>query len=92
MNARQNAKLYKRKYEELLHMPLPKTRIENRKVDTLRYEKLISEDFIFDNLKDSGIGSYLLREMEDSLREEIRRHYNWHLVHIPEMSMFKFTA
>jgi hypothetical protein len=92
MNARQKAKYYKRKYEELLYRPLPKATIENRKIDTLRYEKLISEEYIFDNLKDSGMGSYLLGEMEDSLREEIRKYYNWHLIHIPEMGMFKFTA
>lgn len=92
MNARQKAKFYKRKYEELLHMPIPKTIVETRNVDTLRYEKFISEDFIFDNVKNSGIFRIVLGEMEDSLREELRRHYEWHLEHIPEKSMFKFTA
>ena len=86
MNARQKAKFYKRKYEELLHMPIPKTIVETRKVDTLRYEKYISEDCM------SYSYSYLFRDMEDSLSKEIRKYCEWHLEHIPEKSMFKFTA
>ncbi len=88
MNARQKAKFYKRKYEELLHMPIPKTIVETRKVDTLKYKKYISEDC----MSYGDIYSYLFIDMEHSLSEEIRKHCEWYIEHIPEKSMFKFTA
>ena len=46
MNARQKAKYYKRKYEELAKMPLPKSTVINYKIDTLRFQRLYPEALI----------------------------------------------
>jgi len=46
MNARQKAKYYKRKYEELAKMPLPKVTVTNYKIDTLRFQRLYPEALI----------------------------------------------
>ncbi len=89
MNARQKAKFYKRKYEELLKSPVkPKVEVEQHKIDTLRYERFISEDLMLYG----GFDSYVFDGIEDSLREELIKHCDWHLEHIPEMYKYKFTA
>lgn len=87
MNARQKAKFYKRKYEELLKSPV-KFKVEQHKIDILRYERFISEDL----MRYGDFDSYVFDRMEDSLREELIKHCNYDLVHIPEMHKYKFTA
>ena len=50
MNARQKAKYYKRKYEELAKQPLlPELKVTNYKVDKLRFMRLYPEALINGN-------------------------------------------
>lgn len=46
MNARQKAKYYKRKYEELANVKIPIFRVEQHKIDTLRFQRLYPEVLI----------------------------------------------
>lgn len=48
MNARQKAKKYKRMYEALLNQPV-EFKVEQYKIDTLRFEKFYPEELVKEN-------------------------------------------
>ena len=66
MNARQKAKYYKRKYEELSKMPLPKFTVTNYKVDTLRFQRLYPEALIVKG-KEDVLTDIITRDLANEL-------------------------
>lgn len=65
MNARQKAKKYKRMYEELLKQPV-RFKVEQHKIDTVRFERLYPEALI-----EQGDTSYLREFLDKDIAEGI---------------------
>ena len=73
MNARQKAKYYKRKYEELAKMPLPKFTVTNYKVDTLRLQRLYPEALI-EKGKENTLTDIIIKDLANELASQIGRY------------------
>ena len=69
MNARQAAKKWKRKYEELTEMPMPKVYVEPKQTETLT----MKTDFYGREAYDDGLVAYKIGEMTEKLGAEIVR-------------------
>lgn len=89
MNARQKAKYYKRKYEELANMPLPKFKVENVPVDTLRSVREVPDVDIygFDNIK-----QYIKNCMVRELTDHIDKYIIWTTYHLEHRGSCRFEA
>lgn len=89
MNARQKAKYYKRKYEELANMPLPIVKIENAPVETLRSVREVPdvEIFGFDNIE-QHIKNCMVRE----LTEHLDKYIVWTTYHLEHRGSNRFEA
>ncbi len=49
MNARQKAKYYKQKYEQLAGLNVPTLYVEQKKIDTLKFRKLYPSELVIDD-------------------------------------------
>ena len=54
MNARQKAKFYKKKYEELANMPYPNVKVESVPVEELCFERLYPFELVESYMNDGG--------------------------------------
>ena len=73
MNARQKAKYYKRKYEELAKMPLPKFTVINYKIDTLRFQRLYPEALIVKG-KEDMLTDIITRDLANELTSQMDKY------------------
>jgi hypothetical protein len=73
MNARQKAKYYRRKYEELANMPLRKLTVTNHKVDSLKFQKSYPEDLISMS-KENEIKNMVTRDLVDGLVSQMDKY------------------
>lgn len=69
MNARQAAKKWKRKYEELAEMPMPKIYVETKQTETLT----MKTDFYEREAYDDDLVAFKINEMQEKLGKEIVR-------------------
>ena len=67
MNARQAAKKWKRKYEEVKNMPVPVMIAEHRDVETMT----MKADFYGREAFDEGLVAYKINQMQKELGKEI---------------------
>jgi hypothetical protein len=73
MNARQKAKYYRRKYEELANMPLPKLKVNNYKIDTLKFQRSYPDDLIAMG-KEDEIKNMITRDLVDGLVSQMDKY------------------
>ena len=91
MNARQKAKYYRRKYEELANMPLPKPTVTNYKVDTLQFQRLYPEYLI---AKDRGdeIKNIITRDLVDYLVSQMDKYVTVKTWFEPHLNHYGFIG
>lgn len=91
MNARQKAKYYKRKYEELANMPLPKFTVTNYKVDTLRFQRLYPEYLII-NYNENKIIDIIKRDLANELVSQMDKYAIVESYFEPHLNQYKFVG
>lgn len=74
MNARQKAKYWKMKYQELANLPIrPTIVVSDRKCETLSYTKVIDDEVRIRQILDNeGIQKRMLAEVMDQLAERAK--------------------
>ena len=92
MNARQKAKYYRRKYEELANMPLPKPAVTKYKVDTLKIQRLYPPgDLIVNGMKDE-IKNIIARDLVDSLASQMDKYVTVEACFDPCLYQYRFAG
>lgn len=91
MNARQKAKYYKRKYEEIAKMPLPKFTVTNYKVDTLRFEKLYPEALI-SNTNEEYISEKITKDLVFELAGQMDKYVTVKTNFEPHLNHFRVVG
>lgn len=91
MNARQKAKYYKRKYEELKNMPLPKFTVNNYKVDTLEFQRLYPEALIVNGMEDE-IKNIITRDLVNGLVLQMDKYVTVKTYFEPHWNHYRFVG
>lgn len=86
MNARQKAKFYKRKYEELLKSPV-KFKVEQYKIDTLRFERLYPE-YLITQENDSYFREVMLNDMAQGLANNLDKYIDYYIKFCPDINKY----
>ena len=86
MNARQKAKKYKRMYEELLKSPV-KFKVEQHKIDTLRFERFYPVRASFES---SGfLREVVLKDIAEGLASNLDKYIDYRTEFCTDLKMFK---
>lgn len=86
MNARQKAKMYKRRYESLLHKPI-KFNVEQHKIDTLRFTSYYPKEFII-NMDKNDLEKFLLNNVVKGLVFGLEQYISYHCDFIPSSNVY----
>lgn len=88
MNARQKAKYYKRKYENLLKQPITFT-VEQRKIDTLQFERFYPEALIEQENSDL-MRKIVVRDVAHALADNLDKYVDYRTIYDPHMGVYRF--
>ena len=92
MNARQKAKYWKRKYEELASMPLNKTiAVTSKTIDTLRVERIYPAALVVDFSK-SLIKETIMKDFAFEITDQIGRYVDYSTEFDPHSNSYRFSA
>jgi len=91
MNARQKAKYYKRKYEELKNFPLPKFQATYYKVDTLEFKRLYPAALIVNGMENK-IRDVIQRDLVNDLVLQMDKYITVKTCFEPELNHYRFTG
>lgn len=91
MNARQKAKLYKRKYEELLNMPMPKLTVTNCNIDTLRFQRLYPAVFVTNSSIDY-IAETIRKDLAFGIAEQLDKYVDYTTEFDRHTNKYRFEA
>lgn len=91
MNARQKAKYYKRKYEEIAKMPLPKFTENNYRVDTLRFERLYPEALI-SNTNEENMSEKITKDLFFELAGQMDKYVTVKTNFEPHLNHFRVVG
>ena len=90
MNARQKAKKYKRMYEKLLNQPV-QFKVEQHKIDTLRFERLYPKHLVID--QNSGyFKEVILKDIAYSIAESLDKYMFYRTEFWPHMNRYRFVG
>lgn len=88
MNARQKAKKYKRMYEALLNQPV-RFKVEQHKIDTLRFERFYSEALIMQG--DSGyLREVIVKDIAQGLASSLDKYIDYNMEFCPHINKYRF--
>lgn len=90
MNARQKAKYYKRKYEELANAPVPIFHVHDHPVDTLKVQRLYPEALVFHS--ESYVKDVVVRDLAQCIAEDLNRYAEYFTEFEPHLNKYKITA
>lgn len=82
MNARQKAKKYKYLYEKLLNQPI-KFKMEQHKIDTLRFERFYPEELIAKE-NSNALQEIILNDIAQGLAQELIDHFDNYINYFTE--------
>lgn len=88
MNARQKAKKYKRMYEELLKQPV-KFKVEQHKINTLRFERFYPEELIA-NENSSYLRKVIVEDIVQSLASNLDDYIDYYTEFCPHINKYRF--
>ena len=87
MNARQKAKKYKRMYEKLLNQPV-KFKVEQHKIDTLRFERFYPEALIA-NGNSSYLREVMVRDIAHGLASSLDKYIDYNTEFCPHINKYR---
>ena len=91
MNARQKAKKYKRMYEALLKSPV-KFKVEQHKIDTLRFERFYPEPLIAQK-NSSYLQEIMAKDIAKGIIESgLGEYIDYHIEFCPHINMYRFCG
>ena len=88
MNARQKAKYYKRKYDELLKQPIPFT-VEQHKIDTIQFERFYPEALIVHENSDL-LREIVVRDVAHALADKLDKYIEYRTIYEPHVGGYRF--
>ncbi len=88
MNARQKAKKYKRMYEALLKSPV-KFKVEQHKIDTLRFERFYPEAVIAQE-DSSYLREVMVKNIAESLASSLDKYIDYNIEFCPHINKYRF--
>ena len=91
MNARQKAKMYKQKYEELLNQPV-KVNVVTPKIDTLRYEQYFDEGLLAQAEHIKYIRRGFRNKIAEELVSELNNYIKFYMEYQPRLSRYRLTG
>ena len=91
MNARQKAKHYKKKYEELAYMKIPHFEVcEDGTIDTIRFERCYPVALISN--PNTNIRQILVKDLAYELARNFDAYTKFTSTFLPHSNQWKFTA
>lgn len=87
MNARQKAKKYKRMYEALLKSPV-KFKVEQHKIDTLRFERFYPEELATSDYCRETI----FRDIAQCLASSLDKYIDYYTEFCPYINQYRFCG
>lgn len=91
MNARQKAKYWKKKYEQLANMPMPTTIIEPHAVSHLKFYMEYPNEWIL-KFDEEEIEKRLKKDIKDQLFEEIDKYIDYRCEKDVENYKYRFSG
>lgn len=91
MNARQKAKYYKRKYEELANMPLPKFTVTNYKIDKLRFQRFYPE-LLIKSEDEQRMTDIITRDLAIEMASQLWKYVTVKSNYEPLLNQYKFIG
>lgn len=88
MNARQKAKKYKRMYEQLLNKPV-KYKVEQQKVDTLRFERFYPKELVVQP-NDSYFQEVITRDIAKEMVNSLDKYMDYYTEFCPHINKYRF--
>ena len=88
MNARQKAKKYKHMYEALLKQPV-RFKVEQRKIDTLKFERFYPEAFIIKN-SSSYLRDVIVKDIAQGIASSLDTYIDYHTEFCPHINKYRF--
>ena len=88
MNARQKAKKYKRMYEALLKQPV-RFKVEQHKIDTLRFERFYPEALIAQG-DSSYVREAIVKDITQGLASSLDKYINYNTEFCPHINKYRF--
>lgn len=88
MNARQKAKKYKHMYETLLNQPV-KFKLEEHKIDTLRFERFYPEALIV--RENSGyLREVIIKDIAEGIASSLDKYIDYNMEFCPHINKYRF--
>lgn len=91
MNARQKAKYYKRRYEELLETPLPKFTVTNYKIDTIEFQRIYPGAMITEGCEEI-LTAIITRDLVREMATVIDKYVTISTMYEPHRNWYKVTG
>lgn len=88
MNARQKAKKYKRMYEALLNQPV-RFKVEQHKIDTLRFERFYPEALIIQE-NSSYLQEIIVKDIAQGLVSSLDKYIDYNMEFCPHINKYRF--
>lgn len=88
MNARQKAKKYKRMYEAFLKSPV-RFKVEEHKIDTLRFERFYSEELIAQE-NSSYLREVMVKDIAEGLASSLDKYIDYKTEFCPHINKYRF--
>lgn len=90
MNARQKAKKYKRMYEELLNKPV-KFKKEQRKIDTVKFERFYPEALITQENSDC-LREVIIKDIARCLASNLNKYVDYKVVFCTHINQYRLCG
>lgn len=90
MNARQKAKYYKRKYEMLLKQPI-QFKVEQHKIDTLRFERFYPDALIVQE-KGDYLREIVVKDIAQGLASSLDKYIDYRTEFCPHINKYRFLG
>lgn len=88
MNARQKAKKYKRMYEALLKSPV-RFKVEQHKIDTLRFERFYPEALIIPE-NSSYLREVIVKDIAEGIASSLGKYIDYNTEFCPHINQYRF--
>ena len=90
MNARQKAKKYKRMYEALLKQPV-RFKVEQHKIDTLRFERFYPEALIVQE-NSNYLRKVIVKDIAQNIASSLDKYIDYFTEFCPHINKYRFCG
>lgn len=92
MNARQKAKKYKRMYEELLNRHQPKFKVEEHKIDILKFEQYYPTKLLATQKNNTYLRETIVKNIAQDLASNLDEYVDYNMKFCSDINKYCFSG